>query len=43
VVRVLYDAFKKGVDDAGFTGTLEKFDKSQHICSSEDYYAFAMK
>ena len=43
VVKVLHDAFKKGMDDAAFIATLAKFDQEAAYLSSEGYHAFAMK
>jgi tripartite-type tricarboxylate transporter receptor subunit TctC len=43
VVRAIHDAFKKGLDEPGFTATLGQLDQELIYMSSEDYHAFVMK
>jgi tripartite-type tricarboxylate transporter receptor subunit TctC len=43
IVKVLHDAFKKGMGEPSFTATLEKVEQELFYLSSEDYYNYAMK
>lgn len=41
VVKVLHDAFKKGMEDPAHTSVLEKYDQELWYLSSEDYARYA--
>ena len=41
VVKILHDAFKKGMEDPIHTGTLEKYDQELWYLSSADYTRYA--
>jgi tripartite-type tricarboxylate transporter receptor subunit TctC len=44
VVKVLHDAFKKGLEDAAFQKTLERLDQQEYFyMNSEDYARYAKK
>jgi tripartite-type tricarboxylate transporter receptor subunit TctC len=43
VVRVLHDAFKKGMDEPSYASALAKLDQELFYLSSEDYRDFAMQ
>jgi tripartite-type tricarboxylate transporter receptor subunit TctC len=43
VVKVLHDAFKKGIDDPSFKATIAQFDQEPFYLSSADYHDFALR
>lgn len=43
VVRILHDAFKKGMDDPAYLRTLERLDMEPFYLSSEDYARYARR
>ncbi len=43
VVKILHDAFKKGLEEPSNAAAMAKFDQEPFYLSSEDYQAFAMK
>lgn len=43
VVKLLHDAFKKGLEDPSHISALEKFDQEVFYLNSEDYHKFAIK
>jgi tripartite-type tricarboxylate transporter receptor subunit TctC len=43
IVKVLHDAFKKGIEDPSFKATIALFDQEPFYLSSEDYHDFALK
>jgi tripartite-type tricarboxylate transporter receptor subunit TctC len=43
VVKVLHDAFKKGMEDPSYIAAMEKFDQEPFYLSSADYHAYAMR
>jgi tripartite-type tricarboxylate transporter receptor subunit TctC len=43
IVKILHDAFRKGMDEPSFSATMEKLDQEFAYMSSEDYLAFAMR
>lgn len=43
VVKVLHDAFRKGLEDPAYVGAMAKFDQEPFYLGSEDYRAFALK
>jgi tripartite-type tricarboxylate transporter receptor subunit TctC len=42
-VKVLHDAFKKGLDEPTNLAAMAQFDQERFYLSSEEYYAFAMQ
>jgi tripartite-type tricarboxylate transporter receptor subunit TctC len=43
IVKILHDAFKKGMEEPSFAATLAQFDQEPFYLNSEEYYAFAMR
>lgn len=43
IVKILHDAFKKGMEDPSFKATLAQFDQEPFYLSTEDYHDFALK
>ena len=43
IVKVLHDAFKKGMEDPSFVRTIAQFDQEPYYLNSADYHDFAMK
>jgi tripartite-type tricarboxylate transporter receptor subunit TctC len=43
IVKVLHDAFKKGIEDPSFKATIAQFDQEPFYLSSADYHDFALK
>jgi tripartite-type tricarboxylate transporter receptor subunit TctC len=43
IVKVLHDAFKKGMEDASFKAAIALFDQEPFYLSSADYHDFALK
>jgi len=43
VVKILHDAFKKGLEEPSNAAAMARFDQEPFYLSSEDYQAFAMK
>jgi len=43
VVKVLHDAFKKGLDEPSNLAAMAQFDQERFYLSSEEYHAFAMR
>jgi tripartite-type tricarboxylate transporter receptor subunit TctC len=43
VVKILHDAFKKGLEEPSNVAAMAKFDQEPFYLSTEDYHAFAMK
>jgi tripartite-type tricarboxylate transporter receptor subunit TctC len=43
VVRILHDAFKKGMDDPSFIATMQKLNQEFLYLDSADFHAFALK
>src|SRR3954454_6247867 len=43
VVKVLHDAFKKGLEEPSYTEAMVKLDQERFYLSSEDYQKFAMQ
>jgi tripartite-type tricarboxylate transporter receptor subunit TctC len=43
VVKLLHDAFKKGLEDPSYVEAMAKLDQEQFYLSSEDYRRFAMQ
>src|SRR5204863_7478045 len=43
VVKILHEAFKKGMEDASYAATIAKFDQELMYLNSEDYRNFALK
>jgi tripartite-type tricarboxylate transporter receptor subunit TctC len=43
IVKILHDAFKKGMDEPSFRATMEKLDQELWYVSSEDYQAYALR
>jgi tripartite-type tricarboxylate transporter receptor subunit TctC len=43
VIKVLHDAFKKGMQEPSFLAMLDKLDQEVVYMSSDDYRDFAMK
>jgi tripartite-type tricarboxylate transporter receptor subunit TctC len=43
IVKVLHDAFKKGMDDPSFRATLAKLDQEPWYLNSDDYRAYALR
>jgi tripartite-type tricarboxylate transporter receptor subunit TctC len=43
IVKILHDAFKKGMEDPSFIRTIAQFDQEPFYLSSNDYRDFAMK
>jgi tripartite-type tricarboxylate transporter receptor subunit TctC len=43
IVKILHDAFKKGMEDPSFTATIAQFDQQSFYLSSADYHAFALR
>jgi tripartite-type tricarboxylate transporter receptor subunit TctC len=43
IVKVLHDAFKKGLDEPSNAATMAQLDQERFYLSSEDYHAFAMQ
>ena len=43
VVKVLHDAFKKGLEDPSYVEAMAKLDMEQFYLSSEDYQKFALQ
>src|SRR5262249_8534447 len=42
-VKVLHDAFKKGLDEPSNLAAMAQFDQERFYLSSEEYHAFAMQ
>jgi tripartite-type tricarboxylate transporter receptor subunit TctC len=42
-VKVLHDAFKKGIDEPSNLAAMAQFDQERFYLSSEEYHAFAMQ
>jgi tripartite-type tricarboxylate transporter receptor subunit TctC len=42
VVKVLHDAFKKGLDEPANLATMAQLDQERFYLDSADYHAFAM-
>ena len=42
VVKVLHDAFKKGMEDPSYIAAMERFDQEPFYLNSADYHAYAM-
>jgi tripartite-type tricarboxylate transporter receptor subunit TctC len=43
IVRILHDAFKKGMHEPSYADTMTKFDQELFYLNSEDYHRFAMQ
>jgi tripartite-type tricarboxylate transporter receptor subunit TctC len=43
IVKVLHDAFKRGIEDPSFKATIAQFDQEPFYLSSADYHEFAMR
>jgi tripartite-type tricarboxylate transporter receptor subunit TctC len=43
VVRILHDAFKKGMEEPSYAAAMAKLDQELFYLNSADYYAFAMR
>jgi len=43
VVKVLHDAFKKGMEEPSYAAAMDKFDQEPFYLSSEDYHAYALR
>jgi tripartite-type tricarboxylate transporter receptor subunit TctC len=43
IVKVLHDAFKKGLDEPSNLATMARFDQERFYLSSEEYHAYAMQ
>src|SRR5207237_10918219 len=43
IVKVLHDAFKKGLDEPSNLAAMAQFDQERFYLSSDDYHAFAMQ
>jgi tripartite-type tricarboxylate transporter receptor subunit TctC len=43
VVKVLHDAFKKGMEEQSYKDTIVKFDMEPYYLSTPDYHAYAMQ
>jgi tripartite-type tricarboxylate transporter receptor subunit TctC len=43
IVKVLHDAFKKGIEEPSFKATIAQFDQEPFYLSSADYHDFALK
>jgi len=43
VVKVLHDAFKKGMEEPSYIAAMEKFDQEPFYLNSDDYRAYAMR
>ena len=43
IVKVLHDAFKKGLDEPSFVATMIQLDQERFYLNTEDYRAFAMQ
>jgi tripartite-type tricarboxylate transporter receptor subunit TctC len=43
IVKILHDAFKKGMDEPSFRATMEKLDQELWYVSSEDYRTYALR
>jgi tripartite-type tricarboxylate transporter receptor subunit TctC len=43
IVKVLHDAFKKGLDEPSNLAAMAQFDQERFYLSSEEYHAFAMQ
>jgi tripartite-type tricarboxylate transporter receptor subunit TctC len=43
IVKVLHDAFKKGLDEPSNLAAMAQFDQERFYLSSEDYHAYAMQ
>jgi tripartite-type tricarboxylate transporter receptor subunit TctC len=43
IVKVLHDAFKKGLDEPSNLAAMTQFDQERFYLSSEEYHAFAMQ
>jgi tripartite-type tricarboxylate transporter receptor subunit TctC len=43
VVKILHDAFRKGLEDPAYGAAMVKFDQEPFYLGSEDYRAFALK
>jgi len=43
IVKVLHDAFKKGLDEPSNLAAMAQFDQERFYLSSEEYHAFAMR
>jgi tripartite-type tricarboxylate transporter receptor subunit TctC len=43
VVKVLHDAFRKGMEEPSYLAAMEKFDQEPFYLNSADYHAYAMK
>jgi tripartite-type tricarboxylate transporter receptor subunit TctC len=42
-IRILHDAFKKGMDEPSFRAVLDKFDQEAWYLGSDDYRAYALR
>ena len=43
VVKVLHDAFKKGMEEQSYKDVLAKFDMEPYYMNTTDYHTFAMQ
>ena len=43
VVKVLHDAFKKGMEEQSYKDTILKLDMEPYYLSTADYHAYAMQ
>ena len=43
VVKVLHDAFKKGMEEQSYKDTMVKLDLEPYYLNTADYHAYAMK
>jgi tripartite-type tricarboxylate transporter receptor subunit TctC len=43
IVKILHDAFKKGLDEPSNVAAMAQFDQERFYLSSEEYHAFAMQ
>jgi hypothetical protein len=43
VVKILHDAFRKGMDEPSYKDTMIKLDQEAYYLGTADYHAFAMR
>ena len=43
IVKLLHDAFKKGMEDPSYAAVLVRFDQESYYLDSHDYHAFAVR
>jgi tripartite-type tricarboxylate transporter receptor subunit TctC len=43
VVKILHDAFRRGMQEPSYVAAMEKFDQETFYLSSADYHAYALR